>query len=497
MPSDDACFKWIGTLAFLGLLTSPCPAIATPPGGSLAIPVAPEVTPPCTELGYGTAEQARAIENAMYLGTVADARFAVRAAQATRAQQLGCSERAVPRVAAETAAQTATEVRLAWELDHAPLFDIFSSGCPPIGREWPSAALGALLAGLAGEELDLAVVESIADGAVDAQYSPETAGPEPVSWLGLYGYGESLAEMGACFRGGGVSSAIEALCGPESPVCPVYEAGAFAGQRFVIADFVEEPRFYDGGAAYDHGWTAAMMLELALQHPDAERAAAYRDSFLLAAEWSAREPAVRNHNYTAKNVWVLAQAYGLTGEQRYHDALLDRLDRNLIPGVLMDQDCDGMVDGVDGVAFDSLTAVAQRPGRMWDAHNATTWYQAMNAWALVEAYAALRDRGDRAEAERVAPYALAATDNLAWEINEAGGPNITGPGRLPVPFAIATALWKIADAEDTPYPQWERAAWVLWHGPAMQAGTSHRTLASAALYLLHVTRTPYRPLGER
>ena len=90
-----------------------------------------------------------------------------------------------------------------------------------------------------------------------------------------------------------------------------------------------------------------------------------------------------NANYTAKLVWLLATMYALDGAAADRTALLDKLDRAVLPGVLMDADRDGQVDGVPGCRFADLTAVARVPGRLWDGHNARPVYHAMIAQAEI------------------------------------------------------------------------------------------------------------------
>ena len=221
-----------------------------------------------------------------------------------------------------------------------------------------------------------------------------------------------------------------------------------------------------------------------------DRRARWAASARLAADWGLEQPLVTNHNYTAKVVWILAELYLRTGEKRYRDGLVDRLERNLLPGVLMDRDGDGVVDGTLQ-AFDQLTTVAQRPGRMWDGHNALPWYHSMNAWAVLEAYVALRDRGDSELAARVKPYAVAMIDNLAVEITELGTPPVPGTGWTDGPFSILLGLWKLADYEDEPRPTWRRAASALWNSGAFEKRGSHGV--HVPLYLMLATETRYEP----
>jgi hypothetical protein len=221
-----------------------------------------------------------------------------------------------------------------------------------------------------------------------------------------------------------------------------------------------------------------MMIEAALAAADPVQARQFADAAKLAGDWAIHEPAVRNHNYTAKLIWLLAALYDWTGESRFGDALIDKLERSLLPGVLMDEDADGEIDGLPGLRFADLRSpLARQPGRMWDAHNALPWYQAMNAWAAVEAYVALRSRGDTDRADRVRSYALALMDNLAAEVS-AGADFETGAAQIA--FAMATGLWKLADAEGLERPHWETALWSVWNA-GLAESPGHLHTATVAL----------------
>lgn len=119
----------------------------------------------------------------------------------------------------------------------------------------------------------------------------------------------------------------------------------------------------------------------------------------------------------------------------YRDALLDRLERNLKPGVLMDRNADGLVDGMAHQPFAELNPVARLPGRMWDGHNSIVWYQASTRWAMTEAYCAFRDRGDTDEAADLRALAIAMLDNMAWELTQLGPGVDIGEGAHPTPVS--------------------------------------------------------------
>lgn len=173
----------------------------------------------------------------------------------------------------------------------------------------------------------------------------------------------------------------------------------------------------------------------------------------------------------------------------------------------MDADKDGFVDDTVDPAglplpFAALHPVARSPGRMWDSHNALPWYQSMNAWALLEAYVAFRDRynalgdaADRAMAERVRPYAFAALDNLAQEVLTVGLP-VGGEGITSWPFSLLLALWKIEAVEGAgSHPTWREAAWGIWNSGVFSILGSRGV--NIPLYLLVVGEKPYQPLASR
>lgn len=460
-------------------------------------PTGPEIS--CPDNAYGTPGDAAAIEDAMYSGPVAAAQAAILAAQATRGTALGCPQLIYDRASPQFEAPTPEELQRLWTEVHRPHIEAYDLACPGFGRVWPATGLGGFLVGLAGLDTPEAALTRIADNLLGAQYRAEHA-PEPlITASGVFGASEALADATSpCAQPGVAAETFRRVCAFGPRFCQTYDNGPWAGMQFAIIDIsTADPRALDGGLAYDQGWSAALMTEAGLSHSSAEARARYLASANLAAEWSAAEPSVRNHNYTAKNVWVLAQAYGRTGDSRFRDAMLDRLERNLEPGVLMDQDCDGEVDGHPGLRFDSLIApTARLPGRYWDGHNALLWYTAMNAWALVEAYVALRDRGDEAEARDVRPYVIAVLDSMAWELNHLGPGMVIGPGAHPIPFALLTGLWKLAQAEGEAHPEWERATSVLYNTGYLNTADG-RSTANLGMYLLVTQRVPYVPLGSR
>jgi hypothetical protein len=139
-----------------------------------------------------------------------------------------------------------------------------------------------------------------------------------------------------------------------------------------------------------------------------------------------------------------------------------------MPAILMDLDSNRLVDGTT-ISFDSLTNYSSVPGRIWEASNATSWSCSITGMALVNAYAALRDRGDSAKAAILKPYAEAMISNLSEEVVQNGTPP-SGSGFRDLSFSILDALWKIDRAEKKRHILWERAASVLWNSGVPRAG---------------------------
>lgn len=463
------------------------------------IAVALATQPPCG-LDYGTPEDRRRIQLAMLHGSATQVRLAIDAAKATRGEALGCPQRElVARAPVDTTPPDPLAVLAVWETVVQPELLAYRDTCPGLGRQWPAVALAAFQARRAGVAVADEPLKRIARMALDQQYTAAVA-PEPLlARPGVFGVYLAEDEDDPCRIRGVPGEATAVFCARFGHLCPRYDSGRWAGARFAVADHV---RFGDdlegdpGGLGFDQGWMTAMLVEASLQFADAGLARRCRLAALSNARWALGQPPVTNHNYTAKLVWLLARTYALTGRPDLRHGLVDRLERNLAPGVLTDADGDGLVDGVHPpVAFADLAAVAATPGRMWDGHNALPWYHAMNAWAMVEAYAALRDRGHVGLAARYRPLAVAMVDNLAREILTLGPPAPAETGWRDTPFAILLAKWAIARAEGEVHPLWEDAAAALWNSGAFEV--SETRLHAVGWYLLLASDAPYERLIER
>lgn len=451
--------------------------------------------PPCGN-SYGSTSNRAAIELAMWSGTTSDILTAISNAKATRGDSVGCPDQSFTYTSPSFTEPTLAAIADKWENVHAPGLRDYEITCPEIGRRWASPALGGYYAHLAGYASRFSALGDIAQMYVATQYTDANAPWPPIADSGVYvgAYGMlRVSSLDGCYDSS-VGPAVESFYQAKPTIVPQYDGGLFSGDRFLVADIVPELNVFDGGLAYDHGWVGAMMMEAQLQHPTASLRSTASSSLGLAVEWAADEPSVRNHNYTAKLVWILAQKYARDGLSADKAAMLEKIERNLKPGVLFDANNDGYVDGMSGQLFSGLTEIARVPGRYWDGHNSLPQYQPMNAWALVEAYVALRDRGDTTEAAALKPYALATLDNLAWEIVNKGIPQV-GVGQKEIPYAFLIGLWKIADYENETHANWKQAAWALWNAGLMNSFGDNT--ANAGLYLLYKSGVPYTPLGSR
>lgn len=463
----------------------------------LLAPLLGQVQAPCG-LDYGTVQDRENIQNQMLNGSILDVVSAIDQAKASRGLALGCPQVDYgPYTLADTAMPSLQSVESLWNTLYRPFIENYSPNCPEIGRGMPSLGLAALYATLAGifphpDSLDgMALM-------VEAQQYSSAHAPDPlVAPAGIFGY---YADTGACQLSGVAGTGTQAFCAAYPQYCVMYDAGLFAGSPFLVRDHVISGNQIQGdigGAGFDQGWSTAFLIENAVQQQDTLLATTFRESAFLSGSWSAGHPSVANHNYTAKLIWLLAQLYEWSGDTVIKSALIEKLDRNLVPGVLSDWNQDGEVDGVIGVRLDSLHPVAQVPGRMWDGHNSLPWYHSMNAWAMVEAYCAFRDRGEAVLAAKYKPYALSMIDNLAHELVHLGVPQGT-VAWTDIPWSILTAIWKIDQYEASiSHPLWYQSAAAIWNEIFANANSVDSRGINIPLYALILKEIPYQPLHSR
>lgn len=497
--------QWLltGMTSLIGFLAIQLPTIPA---------VQAQTVAPCPQNIYGTPAQVTAIENAMYSGSATDVQNAINAAKETRAAEVGCPQGSYPVANFPSSAEpSAPAVASNWTSVHqAGLNNAYPNGatfsCPRIGRMEPSAALGAYYARLAGYSVDstsTSILRDIADKLVAAQStSANYSGTMPSGVTRGFFASIDTTTSDPCRLPGVAGNSVASVCSNAtlSTLCRTYTGGLWQGRKFLIADQYGAT-WKDGGGAYDAGFAGVMMIEAYLANrSNPTLSSRYLNSATALAQWADAEYPVRNHNYTAKLIWFMAQMYGLTGNTAYRADMLDKIERNLKPGVLIDANADGKVDGMTNQPFSGLVDVAQRPGRNWDGHNALPWYGAMNAWAAVEAYVALRDRGDTAHANALKPYVTVMLDNLAWEVNNKGtiSGTITTPelNMTQMLFALTLGLWKIAQYESVPRPTWQSAAAMLYNRGMVNNYGAFNTMV-AGTYLAYRSGTPYVPLAQR
>ena len=444
---------------------------------------------------YGSNSDESNISFQMRYGSILDAKNAINQGKNTRGKDLGCPEHAHNYVPPNITEPKLNDILNIWNNEHVPEILSYNIECPRIGRYENNAALGSYYAMQAGYFDDLDKLSVIADMMYDQQYANwNISHPQP-RFKGVYGYVNKSTDN-TCYIGGVVGHSVLKLCDMLPQYCVDYTSGQFSGNSFAISSQDDTNKIFDGGIAYDHGWIGVQMIESSMMQNDSSLKQKYRNSVKLAGDFAIAEHSVKNHNYTAKLIWLLAQLYALNGDDAYKNELNYKLDKNLIPGILWDENNDGFVDGtMPPIAFESLVVNAQIPGRMWDGHNSISWYQAMNTWAMTEAYVAFRDKGENIRANQLKPYVIAMLDSLADEIMMQGTIATNNTGIRDITYALLIAIWKLSDYENESHDNWKHAAWAMWNTGYFNDYNTHSV--NLGLYLLVKTKTPYVPLAQR
>jgi hypothetical protein len=453
-----------------------------------------QVSPPCGN-DYGSSTDESNITNQMRYGSTVDAINAINQAKNTRSTALGCPQIVLTYNSPNITEPLLSEIENIWNTIHAPTISAYNVSCPRIGRYENNSALGAYYAMQAGYFNDTSKLSEIADMMYDQQYAVWNISSPDSRNEGVYGY-ISTSSSDPCYPGGVVGSSVTAVCSSLPIYCVNYSNGQFTGNNFLISGQDDSNNWFDGGLAYDHGWVGTQMIEAAIMQSDPTLKLKYRNSIELAGQYAISEHSVKNHNYTAKLIWLLAELYAWTGDTIYQNELNYKLDKSLIPGILWDANSDGSVDGTSpSISFSSLTPIAQSPGRMWDGHNSLPWYHAMNAWALTEAYVAFRDQGDTTRANELKPYVVAMLDNLSDEIITQGVITPDALGVRDITYALLTGIWKISQFESEAHLNWEQATWAMWNTGYFNTYNTHSVCVG--LYLLVQSSTPFTPLNLR
>ncbi len=496
------------SLGIAGCGSTPTSPIVTP-APVTPVSYTPPTAPCVAASNYGTPAVQGALDvDAELSNTPANQATYVAAVQTgmnSRGNTVGCPGTAYTYDAASATAPTYTQALSNWTGTHVPGILAYSTACPDLGRTGAGYALAGYYANLSGYTLPASTQQQLTAKiiAIDDMLAGEQFTSANVSGTvgnpGSFGY-LNTSSSNSCFfatLAGSVTlgSNINAFCTGLPNSCATYTAGLFKGLSFQVQDLGDLSLVPDGSMGFDHGFDGVNLVEATIQQANSP----YAGNLALAGQWAINEPAVRDVNYTAKLVWLLAELYDRTGNTAYSTAMMNKLNRGLLINALMPDPANpANVYGMSpATPFASLTPVAQTPGRMFDGHNALPDYSAINTWSLVEAYVALRDQGDTANAALVRPYAIAAMNNLAYEVNTLGVPTL---GKSQIPTALLLGLWKISAYEGfqgggNGATNWESAAWRCWNdGTASSFGPE--TL-NAALYLVYLSNKPYVPLKNR
>ena len=364
----------------------------------------------------------------------------------------------------DTTSLSPAEVTRIWNLAVDQLVS-WQMNCPELPTETPASMLGVFYAAQNRRfAVDRILLRDIATMLKSQQFSESTASVLPGYQAGVFGYVYRKEGEEDCALSGAVQRVVTKNCQSYPEACPAFKSGNFAGYRFLVADQFPGIQVWDSPLSYHMYWAVEEMIQSFIGLQDSS----YLKAALLAGDWMLNEKPVVNLSLTAKNIAGLSALYDLTGETKYRDHFWKLVSQCLMPAILMDLDSNRLVDGTN-IPFDSLANYSSVPGRIWEASNATSWACSISGMALVNAYAALRDRGDSAKAAILKPYAEAVITNLAEEVVQNGTPP-SGSGFRDLSFSILDALWKIDRAEKKRHILWERAASVLWNSGVPRAG---------------------------
>jgi len=361
---------------------------------------------------------------------------------------------------------------------------VFQGDCPENPTESAAGMLGVCFAQFASNQaVPKEHLQLIALNLEAQQFNKKRAANPNGFTFGSFAYLKKLADE-PCSTASQIDRIVSTTEKQFPEVCLKYSEGKFAESTFMVADQGSIFEKWDAPMAYHQGWAVEEMIHGFLATADST----LLKSALLGGEWCLNEKPVLNLHLVAKLVWALAALYDYTGEEKYKTQMLKLLKTNLLPSILMDSDGNGFVDGT-GIQFDSLVPYAKTPGRVWDAQNASSWNTSIVGWALVNAYSALRDRGDFASAKTIYPFALAVVNNIALEIVQSGTPPI-GPGFRDVAYCIFEALWKIDRAEKFDNPLWHKSAGIIWNAGSLRTGGQFTV--NLGQLVRWISKTPYR-----
>lgn len=118
--------------------------------------------------------------------------------------------------------------------------------------------------------------------------------------------------------------------------------------------------FSDGGLQFDNGLAGVALVQLF----EATKDDNYKKAAIRAADWAITRPVVTNWNYNSFSVFLLAEVYRITGDEKYLESAKKKTRLGLLPGQLTE---------------------GPRKGRWADAHNARPAYH----YIMVRGLAAL------------------------------------------------------------------------------------------------------------
>jgi len=408
-----------------------------------------------------------AIQDAILLGDTSRMFAQFKVARSLRGNQAGKALSDPIYTAPDSTAIAEKELIKIWNLSVDPLMT-WELHCPELATETPASMLGAWYASEGGNQgIPRTIFRDVSNMLKAQQYSESTASVIPGFQKGSFGYTFRKEGEEDCVLSGAVQRTVMSCCENRPEACPEYKSGPFAGYRFMVSDQFPGVSKWESPLSYHMGWAVEEMIQSFIHLRDSS----YLLSAEMAGEWMMEEKPTLNHSLTAKNIWGLAALYDVTGKPKYKIHMLSLIHQNVVPGLLLDANVDRQIDDTQ-IPFDSLVPYAQKPGRMWDASNASSWATAINAMALVNAYAVFRDRKDTVEASRLKPICETMINNLCFEINTFGTPP-AGPGFRDLAYCILDALWKIGKAEKKRHSSWEKAADVLWNAGVARSGNEY------------------------
>jgi hypothetical protein len=359
--------------------------------------------------------------------------------------------------------------------------------CAELPSETGSRLLALLVSGKSTlKQLPGGLVTSMANHLMATQFtSDKAAAPGEPGCFGMAYY----PETDDCVFHSPSQRVISTFCKRYPEACPVFSSGPFVDQRFLVTDQFPGVQEWDAPLSTQCAWGIEMLLETFAFTKDS----AYLRSAVLAGSWLLNEKPVSQLTHTSRMVWGLAALYDATGKAVYKNRLLEIIRKVILPSLVRDQNQDGFEDDA-GFDLFSFPVPMLRIGRFWDASPAAGWNTAWGAIALVNSYAALRDRGDLKEAGELRPMAEQMLSNLAFELIVQGTPP-PGLGFRDLGFALLEGVWKIEQAEHRKISFLEPALRVVWNSGVLRTGGEQALVVAQLVRWLE--NRPYSSRNQR